>query len=71
MWFSFASYIRQATTIRKTWLGEACVRGRLCVPPPHWNRNIFSQALADTDIPEDVATEFDSGRPWHLTDLVR
>ena len=69
--FSFASFIRQATTVRKTWLGEASVRDRLCDPPPHWNRNIFSNPLADTDIPVDVAGEFDSGRPWLFADLVR
>ena len=43
--FSFVSFIRHATTVRKTWLGEASVRGRLCDPPPHWNRNIFSNPL--------------------------
>ena len=68
---SLASFIRQATVVRKTWLGEVCVRGRLCAPPQHWNRNIFSQPLADTDIPEAAASEFDSGRPWQFADLVR
>jgi hypothetical protein len=68
--FSFASFIQQATTVRKKWLGETCVRGRLCAPS-HWNRNIFSQPLADTDIPVDVASDFDSGKPWRFTDLVR
>ena len=69
--FSLSSFIRQATTVRKTWLGEVSVRGRLCAPPSHWNRNIFSQPLADTDVPVDVARDFDSGRPWLFTDLVQ
>ena len=68
--FSLSSFIRQATAVRKTWLGEVCVRGRLCAPPSHWNRNIFSHALADTDVPVDVARDFDSGRPWLFADLV-
>ena len=68
--FSLASFIRQASAVRKTWLGEVCVRGRLCAPPPRWNRDIFSQPLADTDIPVDVASEFNSGRPWHFSNLV-
>ena len=67
---SLSSFIRQATAVRKTWLGEVCVRGRLCAPPSHWNRNIFSHALADTDVPVDVARDFDSGRPWLFADLV-
>ena len=68
--FSLSSFIRQATAVRKTWLGEVCVRVRLCAPPSHWNRNIFSHALADTDVPVDVARDFDSGRPWLFADLV-
>ena len=69
--FSLSSFIRQAIAVRKTWLGEVCVRGRLCAPPSHWNGNIFSQPLADTDVPLDVARDFDSGRPWLFTNLVQ
>ena len=45
--FSFATFIRQATNARKEWLDSVCVRGRLCVPPSHWHRNIFSQPVAE------------------------
>ena len=59
--FSLATFIRQATNARKEWLDSVCVRGRLCVPPSHWNR----------DIPADVAFGFDSGKPWPISGLVR
>jgi len=39
--------------------------GRLCAAPPHLNRNSFSLPLADADVPMDVTSDFDSGRPWH------
>ena len=68
--FSFAAFIRQAAKVRKTCLSDVSVRGRIC-SPPHWNRNIFSQPLVDTDVPADVIGDFDSGRPWRLADLVQ
>ena len=37
--------------------------GRLSDPPPHWNRNIFSQLLGDADVLADVTSAFESGRP--------
>ena len=57
--FSFATFIRQATNARKEWLHNVCVRGRLCVPPSHWHRNIFSQPVAEAEVPADVALEFE------------
>ena len=48
-----------------------CVRGRLCVPPSHWHRNIFSQPVAEAEVPADVASEFNFGKPWHISGLVR
>ena len=68
--FSLSSFIRQATTVRKMWLGEVCVRGRLCVPPRHWNRNIFLQPLSDNEAPENLCRDFDSGRPWLFANIV-
>ena len=69
--FSLATFIRQATIDRKKWFGNVCVWGRLCVPPSHWNRNIFSQPVAEAEVPADVALEFDSGKPWPISGLVR
>ena len=69
--FSFATFIRQATNARKEWLDSVCVRGRLCVPPSHWHRNIFSQPVAEAEVPADVASEFNFGKPWHISGLVR
>ena len=68
--FSFASFIRQAIIVRKAWFEEVCVRGRLCAPPSHWNRNIFSSPLDDAEAPADVFRDFDSGRPWNAHGLV-
>ena len=39
--FSVVSFVRQAITLREIWLGEACVRGRLCTTPGHWGRNLI------------------------------
>ena len=64
--FSLATFIRQATMV-----GNVCVRGRLCVPPSHWNRDIFSQPVAEAKVPADVARELDSGKSWPISGLVR
>ena len=55
----------------KTQLGNVCVRGRPCVPSSHWNRDIFSQPVAEAEVPADVALEFNSGKPWPIGGLVR
>ena len=39
--FSLASFLRQAISLRESWLKEECVRGRLCTPPDHWHRNLI------------------------------
>ena len=39
--FSVVSFVRQAITLRKTWWGNACVRGRLRIPPAHCGRNLI------------------------------
>ena len=33
--FSVVSFFRQAIILREMWLGDACVRGRLCITPGH------------------------------------
>ena len=38
--FSVVSFVRQAIALREFWLGTACVRGRLCIPPAHRGRNL-------------------------------
>ena len=52
--FSSAAFVRQAATVRKTWLSDVYEWSRLCAPPPYWNRNSFFQPLVDADIPADV-----------------
>ena len=39
--FSVVSFFRQAIILREMWLGDACVRGRLCITPGHWGRNLI------------------------------
>ena len=56
---SLATFVRQATIDRKAWLGNVCVRGRPCVPPSHWNRNIFFQPVVEAEFPADVSQELD------------
>ena len=69
--FSLATFVRQATIDRKAWLGNVCVRGRPCVPPSHWNRDIFSEPVVEVEVPAGVLSKFDSGRPWPIASLVR
>ena len=57
--FSLATFIRHATIDGKTWLSNVCVRGRPCVPPSHWNRNIFFQPVVEAEFPADVSQELD------------
>ena len=39
--------------------------------PSHWHRNIFSQPAAEAEVPADVASEFNFGKPWPISGLVR
>ena len=75
--FSLVAFLRQALTVRKTWLEEVCVRGHPGAPPPpppsppaHWNRNIFVQPLREDEAPENIIRDFDSGRPWSFAGIV-
>ena len=38
--FSLASFVRQAISLRESWLGDVCVRGRRCTPAKFWHRYV-------------------------------
>ena len=62
--FSVVSFIRQAIAIREEWLGDTCVRGRLCVPPGHWGRNLIRDPPSAAELPDDFEQFFPDGIPW-------
>ena len=35
-----------------------------------WHRNIFTQPVAEAEVPADVASEFIFGKPWPISGLV-
>ena len=61
---SLGSFIRQAISLRESWMREVCARGRHCVPPDHWSRNLFLHPPSDADFPAEVAEKFNDGHPW-------
>ena len=62
---SLGSFIRQAISIRESWMSEVCARGRPCNPPEHWARNLFIDPPSDEEFPAEVAENFVDGQPWH------
>ena len=64
--FSLASFVRQATSLRESWLKEECVRGRLCIPPDHWHRNLIRFPPSAAEFPPDFENSFTDGKPWFL-----
>ena len=62
---SLGSFIRQAISVRESWMSEVCARGRPCNPPEHWARNLFIDPPSDEEFPAEVAENFDDGQPWH------
>ena len=62
---SLGPFIRQAISIRESWMGDACARGRPCKPPEHWARNLFIDPPSDEEFPAEVAENFVDGQPWH------
>ena len=62
--FSLASFVHQAISLRTSWLGEVCVRGRLCTPPGHWPRDLFQDPPSAYEFPPDFEQTFTEGRPW-------
>ena len=61
---SLGSFIMRAITVRKSWMGDVCARGRPCSPPDHWSRNLFVHPPSDAEFPAEVAAKFDEGHPW-------
>ena len=62
---SLGSFIRQAISVRESWMSEVCARGRPCNPPEHWARNLFIDPPSDEEFPAYVAENFVDGQPWH------
>jgi hypothetical protein len=65
--FSLASFVRQAISLKESWLSETCVRGRLCTPPDHWGRDLFQDPPADPALPPDFEQSFLDGVPWFFS----
>ena len=61
---SLGSLIRQAISIRESWMSEVCARGHPCKPPEHWARNLLIEPPSDEEFPAEVAENFDEGQPW-------
>ena len=61
---SLGSFIKRAITVRKSWMGDVCARGRPCSPPDHWSRNLFVHPPSEAEFPAEVAAKFDEGQPW-------
>ena len=62
--FSVVSFVRQAITLREKWMGDACVRGRLCNTPGHWGRNLIRYPPRAEELPHDFEQAFWNGWPW-------
>ena len=62
--FSLASFVRQATSLRESWLGDVCVRGRRCTPAKFWHRNLFEHPPCAAELPPDFQQSFTDGKPW-------
>ena len=62
--FSVVSFVRQAITLREKWMGDACVRGRLCNTPGHWGRNLIRFPPCAEELPLDFEQAFWKGWPW-------
>jgi len=60
------SIVRQAIALRETWLGDACVRGRRCVPPTHWGRNLIRHPPCAAELLDDFEQ---SVRVWYAVVL--
>ena len=62
--FSVVLFIRQAIALRKIYLEDACVRGRLCTTPGHWGRNLIRYPPCAADgLPDDFEHSFPDGVP--------
>ena len=55
---SLGSFIRQAISLRESWMRETCARGRPCTPPDHWPCNLLEFPPSDADFPVEIAENF-------------
>jgi len=46
------------------WMGNACVRGRLCNTPGHWGRTLIRFPPSAEELPHDFEQAFWNGWPW-------
>ena len=67
---SLGSFIRQAISVRESWMSEVCARGRPCKPPEHWARNLFIDPPSDEEFPAEVAENFVEGQPWFDINII-
>ena len=65
--FSVVSFFRQAIILREIWLGDACVRGRLCITPGHWGRNPIRFPPCAVELPHNFEQTFPDGAPWFFS----
>ena len=69
--FSVVSFFRQAITLREIWLGDACVRGRLCTTPGHWGRRLIRCPPCAEELPHYFEQAFLNGWPWFFSNESR
>ena len=63
--FSTVSFLRQAISIRESFMKEACcVRGRLCASSAHCGRDLLRHPPCAAELPEDFEESFPHGKPW-------
>ena len=65
--FSVVSFFRQVITLREIWLGDACVRGRICITPGHWGRNLIRCPPCAVELPHNFEQTFPDGAPWFFS----
>ena len=64
--FSVVSFLCQAIALRENWMGNACVRGRLCNSPGHWGRNLIRDPPSSAELFDDFEESFPDGRPFEF-----
>ena len=67
---SLGPFIRQAISIRESWMSDVCARGSPFEPPEHWARNLLIEPPSDEEFPAEVAENFVEGQPWFDIDII-
>ena len=67
---SLHSFVRQPTLGKSGWTVYVCGAASVCLLLTGIAAFSFSQ-FAEAEVPADVALEFDSGKPWPISGLVR